>query len=103
MRREVYGVNTKLHFPQMAFRFPACINCECGRHKAFRTYLTQDEVLDQFELILLVVLQHPLEVFLPARNVDRVNRLVHHLSRRRLSLGLTRWETHKTQKSVGVP
>lgn len=52
--------------------------------------LTKDEVLDQFELILLLVLQHSLEVFLPAGNVDWMDRLIHHLSWRRLALGLTR-------------
>lgn len=52
--------------------------------------LTEDEVLDQFELILPLVLQHTLEVFLPAGDVDGVDGLIHHLSRRRLSLCLTR-------------
>lgn len=54
--------------------------------------LTQNEVLDQFQLVLLLVLEHSLEIFLPAGNVDRVDRLIHHLSWRRLALRLTRWE-----------
>lgn len=54
---------------------------------------TQNEILNQLHLILLLVLQHSLEVFLPAGDVDRVDGLLHHLSWRRLSLGVTRWET----------
>lgn len=61
--------------------------------------LTQDQVLDQFELILLLVFQHPLEVFLPARNVDWMNRLFHHLTWRRLTLGLTRCQRTKDRTS----
>lgn len=65
--------------------------------------LTQDEIFNQFQFILPLVLQHSLEVFLPAGNVDGVNGLLHHLPRRRLTLGLTRWDTHThTHTSITV-
>lgn len=61
----------------------------CILYPSFFTILTKDEVLDQFEFILLLVLQHSLEVFLPAGDVDWMYRLIHHLSWRRLALSLT--------------
>lgn len=52
--------------------------------------LTQDEVLNQFHFILPLVLQHSLEILLPAGDVHRVDGLLHHLSWGRLALCLTR-------------
>ena len=52
-----------------------------GRPLGTSLRLTQDEVLDQLQLILLLVLQHALEVLLPAGDVDRPDGLVDRLPR----------------------